>query len=67
MLTLRQPVEKIKITIEQLALSTRCPLRKGGTAYLKWLLTRDDLDNDLRQAVQAELERRQPKRKGRVR
>ena len=58
MLTLRQPVEKIKITIEQLAYRTPCPLRKGGTTYLQWLLSRDDLDNDLREAVQAELKRR---------
>jgi hypothetical protein len=55
MLTVRQPVAKIKITIEQLAYRTPCPL---STPYLKWLLTRDDLDNDLRAAVHAELERR---------
>ena len=55
MLTLRQPVEKIKITIEQLAYRTPCPL---STPYVKWLLTRDDLHETLRQAVLAELERR---------
>jgi len=56
--TLRQPVEKIKITIEQLANSTRYPLRRGGTSYLKWLLTRDDLHDTLRAAIHAELARR---------
>jgi hypothetical protein len=56
--TLRQPIEKIKITIEQLRASTGFPLRKGASVYLKWLLTRDDLHDTLRVAVHAELERR---------
>lgn len=56
MSTVRQPVEKRKIiTIEQLAYRTPCPL---STPYLKWLLTKDNLDDTLRAAVHAELERR---------
>ena len=58
MSTVRQPGAKRKITIEQLALSTRSPLRKGASVYLKWLLTQDDLHDTLRTAIHAELRRR---------
>ena len=60
MSTLRHLAEKRKIvTTEQLVFWTPCPV---STLYLKYLLKKDKLDDTLRAAVQAELERRGEKR-----
>ena len=59
MSSLRQPLDERKLlTVEQLQRSTGYPIRIAATAYLKSLLTRDDLGDIPRAAIHTELARR---------